>query len=521
MGTSDGVVVGTTKIVDNGPATDKWNLVLVAEGYREPELPTFAADAQGFVDSLFATPPFDDLRLQCAINVYRIDVSSTDSGADDPATDSCPGTGATARTYFDATFCGNNVIRRLLVANTSTVVDVLDDQVPEWHEAIVIVNSATYGGAGGQIAVTSTSGTWERIAIHELGHAAFGLADEYEYYAGCGIDTDRDNYAGGEPAEPNVTINTDRATIKWGDLIDPATPLPTTSNADCTQCDPQPSPVASGVLGAFEGARYYHCGLFRPEFNCLMRQLAADFCAVCQRTIRTTFEPFLAATEQEELELIESLEQLLHSFEQLLAGQRCQDVELLKSFEGLLHSFERLLHDRQRKRGALERQLLQSFECLLYSFTSLLDRLVGLPPTPIPERCAPEEEPEGLPDLIPVAPFPPPTPSAPGALPQNFCFSTTGGQPADAVRIVVRNQGDGGAGDSMTEVVFGNNAPILLPTPALSAGQEAPLEVSIPRGCYRGESPCTFRITVDATGLVAESNEANNSVSSSCPGVVS
>ena len=52
-----------------------------------------------FVTAFRATPPFDE--LSPAINVFRINVSSTDSGADDPV--SGGGTGATARTYFDAT----------------------------------------------------------------------------------------------------------------------------------------------------------------------------------------------------------------------------------------------------------------------------------------------------------------------------------------------------------------------------------------------------------------------------------
>ena len=61
----------------------------------------FATDVQAFVDTLFATPPFDE--LQSAINVFRVDVSSTDSGADDPT--ACPGgTGATARTYSPPIF---------------------------------------------------------------------------------------------------------------------------------------------------------------------------------------------------------------------------------------------------------------------------------------------------------------------------------------------------------------------------------------------------------------------------------
>ena len=49
----------------------------------------------------------------------------------------------------------------------------------------------------------------------------------------------------------------------------------------------------SGVVGAFEGAHYFHCGAFRPEFDCKMRNSNRSFCAVCQRQIRTTMSPYL------------------------------------------------------------------------------------------------------------------------------------------------------------------------------------------------------------------------------------
>ena len=64
----------------------------------------------------------------------------------------------------------------------------------------------------------------------------------------------------------------------------------------------------------------------------------------------------MASTSANELELIKSFEELLHSFETLLAKQPCQEADLLKSFEGLLHSFETLLHDRQEKQGFLEKE---------------------------------------------------------------------------------------------------------------------------------------------------------------------
>jgi len=165
--------------------------------------------------------------------------------------------------------------------------------VPQWHQILVVVNSSIWGGAGGTLATTSVAAGWEGIAIHEMGHSAFGLADEYEYWAGCGVDTTQNDYTGAEPGEPNVTKDGNRTTVKWRDLILATTPVPTTANADCTLCDPQPSPAPTGTVGVFEGAKYFHCGLFRPEFNCMMRNLSG-FCAVCRRRIRQTLSPYLA-----------------------------------------------------------------------------------------------------------------------------------------------------------------------------------------------------------------------------------
>jgi hypothetical protein len=233
-------------------------------------------------------PAFD--RLQTAINVHRVDVTSTESGAADPT--ACGGTGASPPTYFDASFC-NNGIRRLLEVNNMTVLSVAGAQVPQWHMALVIVNSTVYGGSGGAVATFSKTPGAMEIALHEMGHAAFGFADEYEYYAGCAIDVGHDHHPGTEPSQPNVTVNPNRATIKWGSLILPATPVPTTKNADCSVCGPQPSPVPAGTVSAFEGADYYHCDCYRPQFNCRMRALNNPFCAVCQQVIVQKLTPFL------------------------------------------------------------------------------------------------------------------------------------------------------------------------------------------------------------------------------------
>ncbi|MGW0950047.1 M64 family metallopeptidase [Streptomyces sp. NPDC002623] len=292
MTTADGTVIGTTKIVDGGPAARCWNLVITGDGYTGAHMGRFADDAESFANTLFATPPFDSLRD--AVNVYRVDVRSTDSGAADPT--ACGGSGAAPRTYFDASFC-NNGARRLLVVDDTTALTLAGEQVPQWSMVIVAVNSTVYGGSGGSVAVYSVAEGANEIALHEMGHTAFRLADEYDYYLGCGVDADRDRHPAFEPAQPNVTVNADRATNKWRDLVLPDTAMPTTANPRCSQCDTRPSPAPAATVGAFEGAHYHHCGAYRPQFDCRMRALGHPFCAVCTEQIRRTVQPSRAVPE--------------------------------------------------------------------------------------------------------------------------------------------------------------------------------------------------------------------------------
>jgi hypothetical protein len=295
MSTADGQVVGSTKLVDNGPAAMRWNLVLMGDGYQASELPTFRSDADAFVERLRSTEPFDE--LMGGINVFLVDVQSNDSGARNLIT------GAAARTFFDASF-GNQGIERLLIVNNQLALDTALTatglQNNHVQMTMVIVNSLTYGGSGesvGSVAVFSRHPNGLETAIHEMGHAAFHLADEYETFAGCDSgEAGHDVYNLPEPVEPNVTADISGLTSgkKWSNLVTASTPLPTTTNPNPARCDPrQESPVLLGTVGAFEGARYFHSGAFRPEFNCRMRVLGDPFCRVCQDIIRRTLAPFV------------------------------------------------------------------------------------------------------------------------------------------------------------------------------------------------------------------------------------
>lgn len=287
MASSDGHVVGTTKVVDHGPENARWNLVIIGDGYRASELTNYHTHVQNFITDLRNTPPY--VELFCGINVHRVDVVSTDSGADDPG---CAGGAAvTANTYFDATFCtpfAGNPLDRLLSVDSGLALSVATAQVPLRHQVLCIVNSTKYGGSGGAVATCSVNAQASKIAIHEIGHSAFGLTDEY---GGSGAGT-----PAGEPSQPNATRDTNRATNKWRALIAAATPMPSQCDATCaaSTCVPPVTPPPAGAVGTYEGAIYSDCNTYRPLPSCYMRDYG-PFCPVCAGVIRATLQPFQPA----------------------------------------------------------------------------------------------------------------------------------------------------------------------------------------------------------------------------------
>lgn len=285
----------TEKIVNKGPDAHRWNLVILAEGYRGEELDSFAKRAGELAEWLLASPPFEE--FQDAINIHRVDVESCESGADHPG--GCED-GVEVDTYFDATFCRHeNWPDRLLVVNTAKVIDVLEREVPHWDVGMVIVNSTKRGGSGADMVPVISAGSPFGVALHEIGHSAFGLADEYDYHFGPDDPQDFEppdyrRYDGPEPQEPNLTAATTRSQAKWTHRIPVGSSLPTSEKQDCEQSDwGSSSPTPPGVVGLFEGAGYHRCGLFRPEFNCRMRQSNVEFCVVCRERIQSILTPYI------------------------------------------------------------------------------------------------------------------------------------------------------------------------------------------------------------------------------------
>jgi hypothetical protein len=174
------------------------------------------------------------------------------------------------------------------------VQNALDTWVPDYDLVVVILNEPGFGGCGGGGFQIVTLGSSASVMAHEFGHGTGGLADEY-----CQPGT----YSGGEPGAPNITINTDRATMKWRQFVDPATPVPTgiapASPTDCTGWTVGTKPAGwsnSDDAGLFEGAQYRRKGIYRPAINCRMRGNAPPFCPVCYTRMKSNAEPHAGHT---------------------------------------------------------------------------------------------------------------------------------------------------------------------------------------------------------------------------------
>jgi hypothetical protein len=227
MSAADGTVLGLTKIFDAGPPSARWNLVIVSDGYTAARMVQFAADAVALRDHFLAEPPFDRPEIQCGVNFYRLDVVANEAGADKPDCGDGGGAGTTAATYFDSTFCFDGETQRLLYGDAQLVRDTVGALLPQWHQIFVLVDDPERGGGGGVVAWQSNSAAdWLDVALHELGHGAFNLADEYSDLP--------DAHDGTEPARPNVTAEADPAACKWSSLVTAGPAAPTRANSDCT-----------------------------------------------------------------------------------------------------------------------------------------------------------------------------------------------------------------------------------------------------------------------------------------------
>ncbi len=302
---SPGALIELQKTGD--PAT-KVDLLVMGDGYTGAERSKFEKDARRFLEKLFSTSPFREHRQD--FNVWGLCPPAKDSGI------ARPSSGIYRRSPLGATYDTFDSERYVLTMENRNLRDIASFAPYEFIE--ILVNGKTYGGGGifNQYATVAVDNGWAGyVGVHEFGHHFAALADEYYTsdvaYLPSAIKT--------EPWEPNATALLDPKNLKWKDLVEPGTPIPTPwakEEFEHFEAEIQKqrrelraagkpesemdelfrkerekeeelfrSEKYAGKVGAFEGANYAAKGYYRPEVNCIMFTRHDAFCAVCRRAI--------------------------------------------------------------------------------------------------------------------------------------------------------------------------------------------------------------------------------------------
>ena len=96
------------------------------------------------------------------------------------------------------------------------------------------------------------------------------------------------------PGAVDITINTDRSTLKWGNFVNPTTPVPTGSG-NCADYNQGAKPADwddNQDVGVFEGGGTNNTGVFRPVINCRMRSNAPPYCPVCYTSFKRQYDSY-------------------------------------------------------------------------------------------------------------------------------------------------------------------------------------------------------------------------------------
>lgn len=297
------------EVHNSGAPAGKVDVVLLGDGYSAEEADKFEADARRLTRALFTYSPFRERADD--FNIWGLNPAAVESGVNRPSN------GTFRHSPSGTTYDAFRAERYVLAFDNLGMRRIL--QHAPYEFIIVLGNSKTYGGGGiyGLYSTVAADSEWsEYLFVHEFGHHFAALADEY-YTSAAVYEPTAERP---EPWEPNVTALHDPDHLKWGELVEKGTALPTewpkaafeefqrANQARRAQlrADNRPesemnqlfrdeqewvnelfaqSPATNAVVGAFEGANYAATGYFRSEMNCTMFTRHTRFCQVCRNAL--------------------------------------------------------------------------------------------------------------------------------------------------------------------------------------------------------------------------------------------
>ncbi len=302
-------------IVDNGTPDRKVDIVVLGDGYAQDEMEKFHHDAKRLSDVLLSTEPFKSRSSD--FNIRAVETPGQETGVTKPHP------GVFKRTPLSVQYGSFGSERYALTFDNRTVRNVAS-AVP-YDLMVILINEKTYGGGGIYNLYTTVSADnsfSSYIMVHEMGHHMAALADEY-YTSSVAYEPVKISV---EPWEVNVTALFDKNKLKWDDLVDSGTPIPTPWNKkefdaygyqiqherDSLRAAKVPEQVVEDLfrrqlkeedaffarekyrdqVGAFEGADYMAQGLYRPQLDCIMFTRHMAFCKVCSRTLEEVMDSY-------------------------------------------------------------------------------------------------------------------------------------------------------------------------------------------------------------------------------------
>lgn len=280
-----------TQVRTAGPVGAKRNLAILGDGFAAADQVAF----NDWVDNTLLAGVFGHdyfYEDASAWNIFRVNLTSNDSGVGQRTYDNGNVLSTTLKdTALGMLFSGSwsHCWMEYGTDTENRIQSALNKWVPDYNFVLIVLNDPNYGGCGGGGRAHVTTGDDWTVIAHEFGHGLGGLADEY---CVSGANT------GGEPGSVDLTINTNRATLKWGNFVDPGTPVPTGMGA-CADYNQGTKPATwddNQDVGVFEGGGTMNTGIYRPVVNCRMRSNAPPFCPVCYTSFKRQYDSYTGHT---------------------------------------------------------------------------------------------------------------------------------------------------------------------------------------------------------------------------------